>query len=79
MNAPGSSWDAMLKKLKIGIKFLLDLDMHIFFEKFRKVGISYISNRYNTASNKYLKPYDQKEESKYIIYLGAVWVSTKNC
>ena len=32
-------------------------------------GVSYISNRYSQANNKYLKHYDPKQESKHIIYL----------
>ena len=37
--------------------------------------VSYISNRYNKANNKYWKSYDQK--SKHIIYFAAnnfVWL-----
>ena len=40
-----------------------------FFGKGTRGGISYISNRYSKASNKYLKSYDLNQESKYIIYL----------
>ena len=43
--------------------------MYIFFEKGTRGGISYISDRYSKANNKYLKPYDPKQESKHIIYL----------
>ena len=32
-------------------------------------GISYISKKYSQANNKYLKSYDPKQESKYVIYL----------
>ena len=42
-----------------------------FFEKDKRGGISYISNRYSKANNKYLKSYYPKEESKHIIYLDA--------
>ena len=45
--------------------------MNIFFEKCRRDGVSYISNRYSKASKKYLKSYDQKQELKHIIYLHA--------
>ena len=45
--------------------------MYIFFEKGTRAGISYISNRYRKANNKYLKSYDPKQESKHIIYIGA--------
>ena len=41
----------------------------IFFEKGTTGGISYISNRYSKAKNKYLKLFDPKQESKHIIYL----------
>ena len=36
-----------------------------------RVGVSYISNRYSKANNKYLKSYDPKQESKHIMYLEA--------
>ena len=45
--------------------------MYIFFEKGTRGGVSYISNRYSKANNKYLKSYDPKQESKHIIYLDA--------
>ena len=45
--------------------------MYIFFEKGTRAGMSYISNRYRKANNKYLKSYDPKQESKHIIYLDA--------
>ena len=34
-------------------------------------GVSYISNKYSQANNKYLKLYDPKQESKHIIYLDS--------
>ena len=45
--------------------------MYIFFGKSTRGGISYISNRYSKANNKYLKSYDPKQETKLIIYLDA--------
>ena len=35
------------------------------------VRVSYISNRYSKANNKYLKSYDPKQEPKHIINLDA--------
>ena len=43
--------------------------MYIFFKKSTTGGFCYISNRYCNANYKHLKSYDQKQESKYIIYL----------
>ena len=34
-----------------------------------KGGVSYISNRYNKASNEYLKSYDPRQNSEHILYL----------
>ena len=34
-------------------------------------GVFYISKRYNNANSKYLKSYDQKQESKHTINLDA--------
>ena len=45
--------------------------MYIFFGKGTRDKISYISNRYSKANNRYLKYYDSKQESKHIIYLDA--------
>ena len=68
---PGLSWDAMLKMTKVKLELIPDPDMHIFFEKGTRGVISYIFKRYSKATNKYLKPYDSKRESKDIIYLDA--------
>ena len=45
--------------------------MYIFSEKGAKGGISYISNSYRKANNKYLRSYDTKHKSRHIIYLDA--------
>ena len=44
---------------------------YIFFEKCMSGVLSYISNRYSKANNRYLKSYDPKQDSKHIIYLDA--------
>ena len=53
------------------LELFLDPDMYIFFEKGTRGGVSFISNRYSKANNKYLKSYDSKQESKHITYLDA--------
>ena len=60
----------MLNMTKIKLELTLNPDMYIFFEKGMRGGVSYISNRYSKASNKCLKSYDPKQESKHI-YLDA--------
>ena len=56
---------------KVELELIPDPDMYIFFEKGTKGGVSYISNRYSEANNKYFKYYEPKQESKYIVYLDA--------
>ena len=69
--SPGVSWDAMLKMTDIKLELMTDIDMFQFIEKGMRGGISYIANRYGKANNKYMKTYDEKEPSKYIMYLDA--------
>ena len=69
--SPGLSWDAMLKMTDIKLELMTDIDMFQFIEKGLRGGISYIANRYGKANNKYMKEYDEKAPSKYIMYLDA--------
>ena len=69
--SPGLSWDAMLKMTNIKLELMTDIDMFQFIEKGLHGGISYIANRYGKANNKYMKKYDEKAPSKYIMYLDA--------
>ena len=61
--------DVMLNVTKVELELIPDPDMYIFFENGMRV--SYISNRYSKANNKYLKSYDLKQKSKCIMYLDA--------
>ena len=69
--SPGLSWDAMLKMTDIKLELMVDIDMYQFIEKGMGGGVSYIANRYGKANNKYMKEYDKKAPSKYIMYLDA--------
>jgi hypothetical protein len=69
--SPGLSCDAMLKMTDIKLELIVDVDMYQFIEKGMRGGISYIANRYGKANNKYMKSYDEKATSKYLVYLDA--------
>ena len=43
--------------------------MHLFIEKGRRSGISYIATIHSKANNKYMECYDSDKESKFIMYL----------
>ena len=67
----GLCWDAMLKMTNIKLQLMTDIDMFQFIEKRIRCGVSYIANRYGNANNKYMKEYNEKTPSKYIMYLDA--------
>ena len=65
LSTPALSWDAILNMTKVELELISHADIYLFFEKgVRGGGVSYISKRYSQANNKYLKPYDPKQESK---------------
>ena len=69
-SVPGLSWDAILNLTKAELEKISDVDMHLFFDKGMRGGIScYISKRYSKANNKYCPNYDRTKPEKYITYL----------
>ena len=68
-SAPGLSWDAMLKEVKVKFKKISDSDKYIFIEKGTRGGISYISKRYSKANNEYCSDYHSEKPKTYISYL----------
>ena len=68
---PNFAWDAMLKKTKISLENITDVDMYLFFEQAIRGGTSLISHRYAKANNKYMSDYVSDIVSSYIIYLDA--------
>ena len=60
----------MLKITGMRLEKIVDIDMYLFIEKGLRGGICYIAERYAKANNKYMKIYDPKKPSKFIIYLN---------
>ena len=61
----------MLKMTNIKLELMTDVDIFQFIEKGIRGGVSYIANRYGKANNNYMKEYNEKAPSKYIMYLDA--------
>ena len=71
LSAPGLAWKASLKKTGVKLQLLTDVDMLLMVEKGIRRGICHAIHRYAKANNKYMKSYDENEESSFLEYLDA--------
>ena len=71
VSLPGLAWQACLKKTNIELELLTDYDMLLMVEKGIRDGICHSIHRYAKANNKYMKNYNNNEESSYIQYVDA--------
>ena len=71
LNAPGLAWQACLKKTKVKLDFLTNVDMLLMVEEGIRGGMCHAIHRYAKANNKYMKNYDEEEESSFLEYLDA--------
>ena len=71
LSAPGLAWQACLKKSKVELELLTDIDMLLMVEKRIIGGMCQAIHRYDKANKKYMKNYDKNNESSYLMYLDA--------
>ena len=69
--SPGLAWDASLKKTKVKLELLTDIDMLQMIEKGTRGDVSMISTRLGKANNKYMKDFNPEKPSTFIPYLDA--------
>ena len=71
LSAPGLAWQPCLKKTKVKLVQLTDVDMLLMVKKGIRGGRYHAIHRYAKANNKYIKNYDKNKELLYIQYLDA--------
>ena len=71
LSLPGLAWQACLNKTNIELELLTDYDMLLMVEEGIRGGICHSIHRYAKANNKYMKNYNNNEESSYIQHLDA--------
>ena len=71
VSLPGLAWQACLKKTNIELELLTDYDMLLMVEEGIRGGICHSIHRYAKTNDKYMKNYNNNEESSYIQYLDA--------
>ena len=60
-SAPTLAWQAALKKTKVKVALLTDIDMALMVEKGIRGGTCHSICRYAKANNKYMKDYDKNK------------------
>ena len=71
LSLPGLAWQPCFKKTNVELELLTDYDMLLMVEEGIRGGICHSIHRYAKANNKYMKNYNNNEESSYIQYLDA--------
>ena len=69
LSAPGLAWQACLKKTKVKLELLTDIDMLLMVEKGIRGAMCQAISRYAKANNKYMKSYDKDIISSCLMYL----------
>ena len=71
LTAPSFAWDSMLKLTKVRMELLKRDDMHLFFEKQIRGGVSTAFHRFAKAKNKFMKDFDESQPSNFLMYFEA--------
>ena len=66
LSLPGLAWQACLKKTNIELELLTDYDMLLMVEEGIGGGICHSIQQHAKANNKYMKSYNNNEESSYV-------------
>ena len=82
LSAPGLAWQACLKKTKVELELLTNIDMLLMVEKGIRGRICQSIYRFSKANNKYMNNNNKDIISSYLMYLDAKnlygWPCLKN-
>ena len=68
LSTPGLAWQATLKKTKVKLKLLGDIDMLLMIENGISGKTCHATYRYGKANNKCMKNYDTNKKSSHLKY-----------
>ena len=68
LSAPGLAWQAALKKTKVKLDLLTDIDMLLMVEKGIRGGICHYIYGYEKNIKKYMKDHDKNKGSPFLQY-----------
>ena len=71
LSPPRLAWEACIKKTKVNLELLTDIDMLLMVEKGIRGGICEAIHRHAKANNKYMKNFNKDMISSYLTYLDA--------
>ena len=74
--APALSWSAGLKYTKVQLELPRDPDMHMFFDKGLRGGISMVANHFARANNPEMKEHWDPKQLQQSVWLGYVPILT---
>ena len=79
--APRLAWQTCLKKTKVKLELLTDVDVLLMVEEGIRGGICHAIHRYAKGNNKYMKDYNKDEEEEFLAYLDGnklyVWAMSQ--
>ena len=68
LSLPGLAWQACLKHSEIKLELISDINMLLLLEEGIRGGICHSVFRHAKANNRYMKDYDENQESSFLIY-----------
>ena len=71
ISTPGLAWQACLKKTRVKLGLLTDINMLMIVEKEVRGVIGNAIHKYAKANNKYMENYAKNIESTYLMHLDA--------